>query len=133
LDAEAAEGSAEDAASDTRRNPPATGPGAANETKGIVMTTAAHTPGPWIHDQPENMIMDSEGRKLVAQARSLHFPKDVRDANARLIAAAPDLLAALILADEKLKHYTGEYMGGPHIKTVRDAARAAITKAMGAA
>lgn len=63
-----------------------------------MSTIAKFTAGPWIHDQPENMIvveMEDGTQRLIAQARSLHFSKEVRDANSRLIAASPTLLMAL--------------------------------------
>lgn len=46
----------------------------------------SHTPGPWEWDQFAAL---SNGDVVIAQAESLP-----RDSNARLIAAAPDLLAA---------------------------------------
>lgn len=66
---------------------------------------SAHTPGPWevaleIFDNggiPETVIQAFDGRAAVAVA--LEFGANnpgMRDANARLIAAAPDLLEALI-------------------------------------
>ena len=55
-----------------------------------------HTPGPWIHHVDDNIITDSTGRKLIEwQSRSTNVQISVRDANARLIAAAPDLLETL--------------------------------------
>lgn len=57
-----------------------------------------HTPGPWVHNAEDNIIT-AQGREHATliewQARSLHVSIEERDANARLIAAAPDLLAAL--------------------------------------
>ena len=50
-----------------------------------------HTPGPWDYEIPEtgdNIVVDSEGA-FVAQVSCRE------DSNTRLIAAAPDLLAAL--------------------------------------
>ena len=51
---------------------------------------SAPTPGPWWHDGP--VVSALAGR--VADCDQ-DVPPDQRDANARLIAAAPDLLAAL--------------------------------------
>lgn len=49
-----------------------------------------------MHHPEDNIITDSrEYRLLEWQARSLHVSKEERDANARLIAKAPDLLASL--------------------------------------
>ena len=96
------------------------------------MTTAQHTPAPWVHDQAENMIMKQreDGTQwLVAQARSVSCSVAERDANARLIAAAPDLLAALVVARDELTLIAadeGEHYNNP---TLNDA----IAKATGAA
>lgn len=48
---------------------------------------AKHTPGPWTHSE-DGVIVDAAGKQLASV-----FPRD-RAANARLIAAAPDLLEA---------------------------------------
>lgn len=66
-----------------------------------------HTPGPWrfslsIPDRSfESQVWDAEGRALLffADGRSVGTEAD---ANARLIAAAPDLLAALQEAEAML-------------------------------
>jgi hypothetical protein len=94
--------------------------------------TTTHTPGPWINDgaeisarpDPENSqsyiapicVMDSE------------WHPDTAAANARLISAAPDLLAALIAAEKELAYYASTRRSDelPRI-------RAAIAKAGGAA
>lgn len=85
---------------------------------------AKHTPGPWIHDQPENMVLapQTDGTaKLIAQARSTHYPREVRDANARLIAAAPDLLAALQTALAVIDDYLEyEHDGDPWTEDARE-------------
>ena len=54
-----------------------------------------HTPGPWhISDDEQNVLAkDGTGNRLIAQCHAGHLPE--RSANARLIAAAPDLLATL--------------------------------------
>ena len=49
--------------------------------------------------------------------------------HAHLMAAAPALQAACLLAQEKLRHYSGEYNGGPHIKQVNDVLAAALALA----
>jgi hypothetical protein len=63
------------------------------------MSTIAHTAGPWFvsgddhHAQPQ---IQAEAGGLVAIAtHECVMPRTVLDANARLIAAAPDLLLAL--------------------------------------
>lgn len=37
-----------------------------------------------------------------------------------------ELEGALLLSEAKLQHYNGDYQGGPHIKDVRDAIKAAL-------
>lgn len=87
----------------------------------------SYTPGPWIMDidlQIADVI--TPDRELLATAFPMRTPRgksyEIAEANARMIAAAPDMLAALQgvlrVADRK----TDEF----------DAARAAITKATGA-
>lgn len=63
--------------------------------------TTQHTPGPWRYDPVDGHIYaTSEASPLPAPARVCDphaddIDIDEREANARLIAAAPDLLAAL--------------------------------------
>lgn len=58
--------------------------------------TTKHTSGPWTHHPEDNIILDASGRRLIEwQARSVSVSVEERDANARLIAAAPELLEAL--------------------------------------
>lgn len=68
------------------------------------MTAAKHTPGPWSAERWGVITSDVAGhRRQVAAVTgdaTMHDPQDasaaeVRDANARLIAAAPALLEAL--------------------------------------
>lgn len=53
----------------------------------------SHTPGPWKASE----FMEGAGLEIVADGRCIAraYPVLQRDANARLIAAAPELLAAL--------------------------------------
>ena len=107
-----------------------------------------HTPGPWkvmadlilagksqFHDfrwiATENTVVDYSGfvlksGELIAEMRDC---VGTQQANARLIAAAPELLAALILADKILANAAtlGEYQEFSRI------GRAAIAKATGGA
>lgn len=63
-----------------------------------------HTPGPWTALQASITTVGVPGRGAVAQiretpcARGLYLTSEIAMANAHLIAAAPDLLAALELA-----------------------------------
>lgn len=69
------------------------------------MTEAKHTPGPWSYENEGQTVYvgnQIEGR-WIAQVRGwgwlqkLKNGEEVQDANGRLIAAAPELLEALIL------------------------------------
>lgn len=90
-----------------------------------------HTPGPWIvdHDFPTEIRMDdSNGEAVFALVAGVHVSNTEPEqalADARLIAAAPEMLAALKAA---LADFGDDY-GGPTI----DAMRAAIAKAEGRA
>lgn len=92
--------------------------------------TTTHTPGPWFvaetddnEGYPETVIRAMDGVAGVSVA--VDFPKifGMRDANARLIAAAPDLLEALRAVVSVADRKTDEF----------DLAHAAIAKATGTA
>lgn len=111
-------------------------------TPATQATTARHTPGPWIWDdntlRPANpdpntsnvsSILDAEsgygfmGGDVLATCAEL-------DANRALIAAAPDMLAALHAVAQKLgsrPYGTGSYLPKP----IRDVVFSAIAKATG--
>lgn len=80
-----------------------------------------HTPGPWQHDY--NRI---EGRFTVCQFHP-DPEKWPSPADARLIAATPDLLAALDELTEAVGRYVNNVEDWPEITK----ARAAIAKALG--
>ena len=96
---------------------------------------SAHTPGPWAAVNNNDMywqINDAEGRQLVDALaswflrNSTNKPEEEEDwatseANARLIAAAPELLAAL---RDLAEHYSDD-----RYDPLWSAARAAIAKA----
>ena len=90
------------------------------------MTKAQHTPGFWFVAQGRVCAQDGT---VVCDARSRHAEAE-RDANARLIAAAPELLAAL----EKTAAVFGWQSpnANPTVDAAIAAARAAIAKAKGA-
>ena len=113
------------------------------------MTESKHTPGPWICDVRNGCIAiyDGEQRNCLAtdeptvaywsgqrvtdaDTDTWHYEVDPRDvANARLIAAAPELLAALefivaTTADGSLDTLT-------RLKNIRGCATPAIAKAKG--
>ena len=90
-----------------------------------------HTPGPWrVHgdfDRYERTSVEGDDNMLVAEADCYDRPQEVLEANARLIAAAVDMLEALeaIVAD-------AEYLalvGNNHARRMK--AKAAIAKAKG--
>lgn len=59
------------------------------------MTKHKHTPGPWDVEH-DTEIIAAEGQRIAeADTRSINFVNGEATANAHLIAAAPDLLAAL--------------------------------------
>ena len=99
--------------------------------------TTKHTPGPWIWADgyrglygagPDNAVLDYVGY----EGMSLGVKND--HANARLIAAAPMLLEALILAEDVLSRspFTGEiWPNGTHPNAGITQIRAAIAAATG--
>lgn len=94
---------------------------------------AAHTPGPWLTEMVPcgmgccemfSVHVESHEAKPIAQVNhhnAVWFPQGMTEANAALIAAAPDLLAAL----EQISSH-GEAWS-------QEIARAAIAKAKGGA
>lgn len=96
------------------------------------MSDAKHTPGPWVAGRPDmaTMIEGRNGKYIYAGERYIAAAGfDVRDwdetvANARLIAAAPELLEAL---EEMYRVCNASSDDAPH----RVKARAAIAKAKG--
>lgn len=70
------------------------------------MKKCKHTPGPWrLHEQGDAnqyCLLTNDERWVIAfsQNGELHTPEQI--ANAKLIAAAPDLLDALIKAEEHM-------------------------------
>jgi hypothetical protein len=89
-----------------------------------------HTPGPWFLNGPWNIYADRTAQqmrgKCVAQIVKQGNTEE-REANARLIAAAPELLAALesLVSDA----YLSLPNGNASTKAI-DYARAAIAKAV---
>mgnify|MGYP001186460402 CR=1 FL=1 len=96
-----------------------------------------HTPGPWQRHNngndlnPDWQVLDNEGRVLIAETYwsriEPHVSPEHSEANAKLIAAAPELLAALVSLYTKFK---GEGLDvdecyGPIMKQAREAIRKA--------
>ena len=64
----------------------------------------AHTPGPWVIDPCWDILGNTDdGNGMVCQITTDAVPRDEAEANARLIAAAPELLEALREATSALK------------------------------
>lgn len=85
---------------------------------GRVKMTTKHTPGPWAAFQ--NRIQSAEGEPIADALMVSDFDTSGEDeANARLIAAAPDLLAALEVVIAHPNNFNFEVV------------RAAIAKAKG--
>lgn len=86
------------------------------------MASCHHTPGPWKYGEAKGylIVWDQNGWG-VAEVK-VSRGEDAALANAKLIAAAPELLAAL-------KHIVGGALSLPRF--AEEEARAAITKATG--
>lgn len=63
-------------------------------------TEAVHTPGPWrkCGGYTPHYIGIAAGRTLIVESFSEQLDMDTQNANARLVAAAPELLAEVALA-----------------------------------
>ena len=93
--------------------------------------SAAHTPGPWFAQYDDNGFYEIGSEASSLRLAFTYGEGETDEANARLIAAAPELLAALklyVLQDEFATDY-GYGVGGEAKKT----AEAAIAKATGGA
>lgn len=67
------------------------------------MSNTSHTPGPWKHSSFQVWAQGEAGNTfgtMVASLRRAHATDAVVEADANLIAAAPDLLAALQLLQD---------------------------------
>ena len=71
-----------------------------------MQSEAKHTPGPWkYHTESYRNLIAGPDRLRVADVWTSDRPDTERMANARLIAAAPDLLVELQAALDVLKEY----------------------------
>jgi hypothetical protein len=84
-----------------------------------------HTPGPWRYMQGTHSVYTVDGKAIALAYGPRGIACGWRDANARLIAAAPDLLEAL---KRLCSHGTRDHA---QIAADWDFARAAIAKAEG--
>lgn len=103
----------------------------------VRATKAAHTAGPWklegnwtISAKPLGGWVSTIHPSPLFELNPLTGSSEEIIANARLIAAAPDLLASLIAVTDELERIAVPEDG---IGKARHAARAAIAKATGAA
>ena len=88
-----------------------------------------HTPGPWrVVDSWNDYMVESQNGEEIIWQDGPHNTPTINEANARLIAAAPDLLEAL----ENLADYIDERAGDNECRPLENA-RAAIAKAKGEA
>lgn len=93
-----------------------------------------HSPGPWTVSNPKDphysrAVSSGNGYADVAFCGS--FPLVQAQANARLIAAAPDLLAALLLIERICNLDNTILTTDAEYPTLGEYARAAIAKAVG--
>ena len=99
-------------------------------------TNAQHTPGPWTHTPGQDTVWANDGDTKVAKIEDLPWitlasgrrtsDSATEEANARLIAAAPELLAiaeALARWEADPDHFGGD------LADIATKARAAIAKA----
>lgn len=105
------------------------------------MSKTAHTPGPWKADLGEAFHVREQDGGRIATLIFMDGPfgfngrrnPDEVAANARLIAAAPDLLEALEATTKALAVAVAAAGGDPETHHVSVKARAAIAKAKGGA
>ena len=104
------------------------------------MSAAQHTPGPWktqrvhsgriIYTETQRDFETKETRTLAFLVRNeAQFPVEQSDANGRLIAAAPDLLAALYASEIALRSVLRQNV---QVDAAFEHVGAAIAKAQGA-
>ena len=100
-------------------------------------TSAAHTPGPWkVRKLTYHFAIDAAHDVRIADVRFIGRPDGTTsEVEATLIAAAPDLLAALLEIVAMTNEDAGAFRrrGGTYRGLVSLAAEAAIARATGAA
>lgn len=89
-----------------------------------------HTPAPWHYDEAHINVIDDAGRTVAARPSYSSCADSTEEADMRLIAAAPDLLAALEQCLPIVDAYRRLTMGDGDISA--HTARTAIAKAKGA-
>lgn len=99
------------------------------------MSAAKHTPGPWwvtdsgVRDAGGYICHTNKAQRYEGQDERYERETAERAANARLIAAAPELLEALSQIRELA--YSGRHE--EHFNAIQDRAEAALAKAAGGA
>lgn len=97
--------------------------------------TVQHTPGPW--RQEHGCLVGANGTSILGDGIHNHdLPDEEREANARLIAAAPELLTACELLLQLVKEYEAEtkeewkdHIADGYVLKLRAEASASIAKA----
>jgi hypothetical protein len=91
---------------------------------------SSHTPGPWVHGKDQGQVGSIElpDGTVIGQSQALvgDFTRVKREANAALMAAAPELLYALKLCSSIL---AGENLSKSALVRALEASRAAMIKA----
>jgi hypothetical protein len=92
------------------------------------LSEAAHTPGPW--EKSGVWVMSATADVMVAKADYHEVPFAVAQENARLIAAAPELLEVVRgFVDEKVDYMRINHLGDPERTHMVKWARQIIAKA----
>ena len=93
------------------------------------MSTNQHTPGPWKAEGWENLVVNcAEGYTLTLAAGRKDSSLSELKSNARLIASAPDLLAALYVSEIALRSCLRQNV---QVDAAFEQVRAAIQRATG--
>ena len=93
------------------------------------MSTNKHTPGPWKAEGWENLVVNcAEGYTLTLAAGRKGAGLEELQANARLIASAPELLAALYASEIALR---SSLHSNVQVDAAFEQVRAAIDRATG--
>jgi len=100
------------------------------------MTETMHTPGPWLRSGNTVYALNPDGfNRFCAQVQDAHTPNHELEANARLMAAAPKLLSALVALEKEFRavfpiyYYSEPWAHDNNVKLAE--ARAVIAKAIG--
>lgn len=90
------------------------------------------TRGPWnYHDDESDWVTDSNDNIAVARVTCYNTDASAQHANAKLIAASPDLLSALKQLLEIYDDHSGKIWTTSSRRRALDNARAAVNKALG--